>query len=207
MAIVLIAVFLNSAAYTGFAAAAAWEALRLTDSAGAPALLFALASAAGLFAGPFLGAWVDRLGPQRAFFASEMLAGGGVLIYAALRQLELATSYEWLVGAAIVNGLSGTFYSPAMHGLIQAFSTQGSATTAASRTGLAVALGFVVGYGSGGFLLEAMGMVGLLICCGVLFLCAGAVVARIEAPASLHQSERRERRRRHRAFCTASAIC
>jgi hypothetical protein len=63
MAIVLLAVFLNSAAYTGFQAAAAWEALRITDSAGAPALLFALASAAGLCCGPFLGAWVDRLGP------------------------------------------------------------------------------------------------------------------------------------------------
>jgi MFS family permease len=182
MAIVLLAVLLNSAAYTGFGAAAAWEALRITDNAGAPALLFALASAAGLSSGPFLGAWVDRLGPRRAFFASQMLAGAGVLVYAALRQLELATSYEWLVAVAIVNGLSGTFYSPAMHGLIQAFSTHGSTTTAASRTGLAVALGFVVGYGSGGFLLETIGLAGLMVCCGVSFLCAGAVVATVHVP-------------------------
>jgi hypothetical protein len=63
------------------------------------------------------------------------------------------------------------------------YSTSGSATTAASRTGLAVALGFVLGYGTSGFLLETIGMVGLMASCGALFLSAGIVVGRANVPA------------------------
>jgi MFS family permease len=184
MWIVLIAVCLNSFAYTGFSATMAWEALRMRDSAGAPALLFAIASAAALGAGPFLGAWVDRLGARRAFITSQVFAAAAMLAYAGARRFGLADSYAALVFAAVLSSLGGALYSPAMHGVIQCYSTSGTATTAASRTGLAVALGFVLGYAIGGVFLDSSGAGAMLLLCGALYLAGAAVLARVEVPAA-----------------------
>jgi len=184
MSIVLIAVLLNSFAFTGFAASVAWEGLRIRDEAGAPALVFAIASAAALSAGPFLGAWVDRLGPRRAFITSQVFAALAVLAYAAARQLGLADSYIALVVAAVASNLGGALYNPAMHGVIQSYTTSGSATTAASRTGLAVALGFVLGYSIGGLFLDSAGVSAMMLLCGALYFTGATVVARVAVPSA-----------------------
>jgi MFS family permease len=182
MSIVLLAVLLNSFAYTGFSASMAWEALRVRDSAGSAALLFAIASAAALGCGPFLGAWVDRLGPRRAFITSQVFAATAVVAYAGARQLGLSDSYTGLVLAAVLNSVGGALYSPAMHGVIQCHSTSGTATTAASRTGVAVALGFVLGYSIGGLFLDSAGVGAMMLLCGALYLAGAGVLARAHVP-------------------------
>jgi MFS family permease len=183
MYIVLAAVFLNSIAFTGFAAAMAWEALRLTGTAGAPALVFAASSAASLCCGPFLGAAVDKLGPKRAFVVSQVLAAAAVLVYGGLWQLSVGRSYVGLMPVAIASSVAGALYSPAMHGVIQGLARGTSATTAASRTGVAVASGFVLGYTLGGYLVDALGISVVAAVSGALYLAAAISLLRVSMPA------------------------
>jgi len=76
------AVLLTNTSLTAFLAAIAWEALRLTNSAGGPSTAFALGSAASLVVGPLLGVRVDRLGPHRAFRISQSMTGTVALGFA-----------------------------------------------------------------------------------------------------------------------------
>lgn len=183
MYVVLAAVLLNSTAYTGFAAAMAWEALRITGVAGSPAVVFAASSAASLCGGPFLGAAVDKLGAKRAFILSQALAAAVVLVYCGSWQLGLGRSYLGLLPVTIASSLAGALYSPAMHAVVQSLARGTSGTTAASRTGVAVASGFVIGYTLGGSLVDAVNISAVAAVCGVLYLAAALCLVRVHVPA------------------------
>lgn len=162
------AVFLHTVAYTAFMAAYAWEALRLSGAAGGPALGFTFLSLTTLCLGPFLGVWVDRLGPRLAYRLSQGSAAGVMLVYCGVRGSgtgdTLVALFIWGVAVAAASAMS----NPAVQGMAQTYSTPATATVIASRTGVGVALGFVFGYICGGRILDTFGITPLLLGCGLL---------------------------------------
>lgn len=181
------AVLLSSAAYTAFMAALAWEALRLSGRAGGPASVFALSAFTALCAAPVLGVWVDRLGPRRAMIASQLAVTTVLTAAAASRSLGWGETLYGLLVLAGLHGVAAAMTNPAMHGLVQSYSTPETATSMASRNGLSVALGFIVGYAAGGVLLDAWGFVATLSICAATSLVVSGLSASLrqqQSPAS-----------------------
>jgi MFS family permease len=166
----LAAVLFSNAAYTAFMSALAWEALRLGDGPGGPARVFAVSSALSLCAAPLLGVLVDRWGPRRALATSQLLTSTVMGTAAVLRCLGWGQSLASLLVLAAFNSLASAMTTPAAHGLLQRHSTPDTATSLASRNGLAVSLGFVAGYSSGGLVLDAFGFAVALAACSTVSL-------------------------------------
>lgn len=177
------ALLLQTVAYTAFMAAYAWEALRLSGTAGGPALAFAVSSLTTLCLGPFLGVWVDRLGASRAYRVSQGAAAFVMLSYGVIRYAgagnNLAGLFAWGVAVSTTVATS----HPAVQAMAQTFSTPATATVIASRTGVGVALGFVVGYIFGGRVLDALGITPLLLGCALMHLIALFVMPRVRVRA------------------------
>lgn len=179
-----IAVLLSSAAFTAFMAALAWEALRLSGRAGGPGVALAVAAGASLCAGPLLGVWVDRLGGRRALIASQLGVAAVLSLATLARYGGFGESMLGLLLLAAAHGVVGALTNPAMHVVLQGYSTPETATTLASRNGIAVALGFVLGYGGGGTLLDYAGFVGTLATCVGVCLVVVWVANGLNSPAA-----------------------
>lgn len=166
---VFVALFLSTAGYTTFMGAVAWESLRVSDRAGSPALVFAVSSAVSLSIGPLIGVLVDRLGPYRAYWTSQA-ASVVVASSCALLAKPLLGALPGLLLIAAAYGAANAMCHPAMQAILQLHATKDSAITLASRSGVVVALGFVLGYSAGGSAVDLGGMA------LALSLCAGAAL-------------------------------
>lgn len=183
------AVFLHTVAYTAFMAAYAWEALRLSGTAGGPALAFAFSSLTTLCLGPFLGVWIDRLGASRAYRLSQGAAAFVMLSYCVVRYSGAGNTLFGLFAWGVAVNAAGAVSHPAVQAMAQTFSTPATATVIASRTGVGVALGFVVGYVFGGRVLDTLGITPLLVGCALLQLTALSVMPAVRgAPRSGRKS-------------------
>jgi MFS family permease len=99
-----------------------------------------------------------------------------MLAYCAVRSSGLGDTLVALFTWGVAVSAAGAMSNPAVQGMAQTYSTPETATVVASRTGVGVALGFVLGYIGGGRILDTFGIVPLLVSCALLQVAAIALV-------------------------------
>jgi hypothetical protein len=184
------ALFFSTAGYTTFMSAMAWESLRLSHRAGSPALIFAISSMVSLALGPYLGVLVDHLGPYRSFRMSQVASVTVLAACVPFARPLLGSEYGLLLLAGAYGGANAMCH-PSMQAILQQHATGETAITIASKSGVVVAMGFVLGYSLGGSAVDFGGLASALGGCGVAALTSALCIPRQAPRPASGQGKRR----------------